>query len=45
MSTSLKPGYKSTEVGVIPEDWDVHPCSRISRMITVGIVVKPTQST
>ena len=21
----VKPGYKQTEVGVIPEDWDVAP--------------------
>jgi type I restriction enzyme S subunit len=24
MSVELKPGYKRTEVGVIPEDWNVH---------------------
>ncbi len=23
MNTALKPGYKQTEVGVIPEDWEV----------------------
>src|SRR5215216_6844490 len=39
----LKPGYKQTEVGVIPEEWDVEPCWRVSKVITVGIVVKPTQ--
>jgi type I restriction enzyme S subunit len=25
----LKPGYKQTEVGVIPEDWDVKPLSKL----------------
>lgn len=40
---AVKPGYKQTEVGVIPEDWDVRTCSRISKTITVGIVVRPTQ--
>jgi type I restriction enzyme S subunit len=25
MSQTVKPGYKQTEVGVIPEDWDVSP--------------------
>ncbi|MEW6156373.1 MAG: restriction endonuclease subunit S [Verrucomicrobiota bacterium] len=39
----VKPGYKQTEVGVIPEEWDVEPCRRVSKFITVGIVVKPTQ--
>jgi type I restriction enzyme S subunit len=39
----LKPGYKQTEVGVIPEDWEVKPCSSISSRITVGIVIRPTQ--
>ena len=24
----VKPGYKQTEVGVIPEDWDVKPLRR-----------------
>ena len=24
----LKPGYKQTEVGVIPEDWDTDPYVR-----------------
>ncbi len=29
----VKPGYKQTEVGVIPEDWRVEPVEQIS---TVG---------
>ncbi len=39
----VKPGYKQTEVGVIPKDWETKPCSRLSSLITVGIVVRPTQ--
>jgi type I restriction enzyme, S subunit len=39
----LKKGYKQTEVGIIPEDWDLLPCSDISNLITVGIVIRPTQ--
>ena len=30
----LKPGYKQTEVGVIPEDWEVRPLLRIRKTIT-----------
>ena len=26
----VKPGYKQTEVGVIPEEWEVKPLKRIS---------------
>jgi type I restriction enzyme S subunit len=39
----VKTGYKQTEVGVIPEDWDTKPFSALSDLITVGIVIKPTQ--
>jgi type I restriction enzyme S subunit len=39
----LRPGYKRTEVGEIPEDWDAQPCEALSRLITVGIVVRPSQ--
>jgi len=39
----VRPGYKQTEVGVIPAEWHVRPCREITRAITVGIVVKPTQ--
>jgi type I restriction enzyme S subunit len=39
----LKPGYKQTDLGVIPKEWKVKPCSEISTLITVGIVIRPTQ--
>ena len=37
------PGYKQTEVGVIPEAWDTRPCSELSERIMVGIVIRPSQ--
>ncbi|QNI69211.1 restriction endonuclease subunit S [Cyanobium sp. NS01] len=40
----LKPGYKQTEVGVIPEDWDVRPLSNISLRIMVGIASAATHA-
>jgi type I restriction enzyme S subunit len=38
----LKPGYKQTEVGVIPEDWDVKRLRDISPSQSVGIVINPS---
>ena len=32
----VKPGYKQTEVGVIPEDWDVEQLSRRSASISTS---------
>ena len=28
----VKPGYKQTEVGVIPEEWDVLPFGKLARI-------------
>jgi len=39
----LKPGYKRTEVGVIPEDWATRRCSELTDRIMVGVVIRPTQ--
>ena len=33
MSTLLKPGYKQTEVGVIPEEWEVKSLDHIGHVI------------
>lgn len=38
----LKPGYKQTEVGVIPEDWCVRSLSEISSKQSVGLVINPS---
>ena len=38
----LKPGYKQTEVGVIPEDWDVKRLRDISPSQSVGLVINPS---
>lgn len=34
----IKPGYKQTEVGVIPEDWKVKPLSDLTILMTNGFV-------
>jgi type I restriction enzyme S subunit len=39
----MKSGYKQTEVGIIPEEWETRPCSEVSERIMVGIVIRPTQ--
>lgn len=38
----MKPGYKQTEVGVIPEDWAMKPLRRISPKQSVGLVINPS---
>ena len=40
----LRPGYKQTEVGVIPEKWKVVPLSRTARRITRGASPRPIDS-
>ncbi len=40
----LKPGYKLSEVGVIPEDWDVKPLVDITDKIMVGIASAATHA-
>jgi type I restriction enzyme S subunit len=40
----MKPGYKQTEVGVIPEEWDVRNLSDVSRKITDGDHVTPIRT-
>jgi type I restriction enzyme S subunit len=37
----VKPGYKQTEVGVIPEDWEVKPFTQVTDLITCGIAATP----
>ena len=38
----LKPGYKQTEVGVIPEEWEVKPLRSMTTLLTNGFVGKAT---
>ncbi|HXJ14011.1 MAG TPA: restriction endonuclease subunit S [Bryobacteraceae bacterium] len=38
----LKPGYKQTELGVLPEDWAVKPLKCISPRQSVGLVINPS---
>jgi len=35
--------YKESPIGSIPREWQCAPCSALTEMITVGIVVRPTQ--
>ena len=41
MSQTVKPGYKQTEVGVIPEEWEVKPFTQVTDLITCGIAATP----
>jgi type I restriction enzyme S subunit len=40
----LKPGYKLTEVGVIPEDWDAKSLESLVTLLTNGFVGTATKS-
>ncbi len=40
MTEVLKPGYKRTEVGVIPEDWDAIPMGHVSECL-IGLTYSP----
>jgi len=33
--------HKETDIGRVPESWDLVPCQDLCEMITVGVVVKP----
>lgn len=37
----MKPGYKKTEVGVIPKEWDVDLFENVTDLITCGIAATP----
>ena len=39
---NVPPGYKQTEVGVIPEDWEVKRLKQISPRQSVGLVINPS---
>ena len=39
----LKPGYKQTEVGVIPEGWGVIPIGKVVRELRSGVSVNSTE--
>src|SRR5687768_7459185 len=40
----VRPGYKLTEVGVIPEGWDVHTLGSITSLLTNGFVGTATSA-
>lgn len=35
--------YKQSPLGWIPKEWEARPCSELSDLITVGIVIRPAQ--
>ena len=35
--------FKKTEIGEIPEEWNLHPAATVCERIVVGIVIKPAQ--
>src|SRR5262245_55730287 len=37
----LKPGYKQTELGIIPDDWDVLPLGELGEGL-IGLTYKPS---
>ena len=45
MSAPLRAGYKQTEVGVIPGDWDVLPISTLTTEFRGGAPLKPSDFT
>lgn len=42
MTETVKPGYKQTEVGVIPEDWEVSACADVCVKIQDGTHFSPS---
>ncbi|WP_296277007.1 restriction endonuclease subunit S [Pseudomonas sp. UBA7530] len=42
MNAEVRPGYKQTEVGIIPQDWEVKRLRDISPSQTVGLVINPS---
>lgn len=38
----VRPGYKLTDIGVLPEDWDVKQLHQISPKQSVGLVINPS---
>lgn len=44
MSAEVKPGYKMTEVGVLPEDWSVQPLAQLVSAVEYGSSAKSASS-
>jgi type I restriction enzyme S subunit len=44
MSEKVKPGYKQTEVGVIPEEWELKTLGSITSLLTNGFVGTATSA-
>lgn len=37
------PGFKQTEIGVIPTEWEIKTCGELADRVMVGVVIRPTQ--
>ena len=35
--------FKTTDIGCLPEGWDLRPCDQVCDMVTVGIVIQPAR--
>ncbi|SEC73612.1 type I restriction enzyme, S subunit [Pseudomonas mohnii] len=44
MSAEIKPGYKQTELGMIPEDWDVRPLGQLVHSVEYGSSAKSSST-
>lgn len=44
MNVPVRPGYKPTEVGIVPADWAVEPLANVADKITVGIASSATHA-
>jgi hypothetical protein len=40
----LSPGYKLTEVGIVPKEWDIATLAEVSDKIMVGIASAATHA-
>lgn len=40
----VKPGYKQTEIGIVPMQWEVKPLAEIAEKIMVGIASAATHA-
>lgn len=41
---AVKPGYRQTEIGVVPMQWEVKPLTEITEKIIVGIASAATHA-
>ncbi|MDP2432232.1 MAG: restriction endonuclease subunit S [Pseudomonadota bacterium] len=42
MGMEVRPGYKVTEIGIFPDEWEIKPLKSISPRQSVGLVINPS---